>query len=63
MGVKDAITPRYSPHALLARLLEQIRPWPSGILDRFMYPYWLGSVCNFDLDEYQHNSTNPELFL
>ena len=63
MGLQGAVTPRYSTHSLLARLVERIRAWSFGILDRFMYTYRLGSVCNFDLDENQHSGTNSELLL
>ena len=63
MGLQGAVTPRYSTHSLLARLVERIRAWSFGILDRFMYTYRLGSVCNFDLDEHQHIGTNSELLL
>jgi len=63
MGLKDVTAPRHSSHDLLARLMERIRPRSSGILHRFLHPYRLGSVRNFDLDEHQHNSTHPEFLV
>jgi len=63
LGGKDVVVPRYPSHALSARLVECIRSWSFGILDRLVYPYRMGRLCNFNLDEYQHHCTNPELLL